>query len=113
MADFALIGVDARQRFGERGRLRSVRRSPPSVCRSEAFPPRVKQVGVDAQLAGNHISGLAAGKPVLHGFSFEGLSELAVSPFCGCFIHGLGSSLFAHFPVRQFDATSNIPFSAK
>lgn len=38
--------------------------------------------------------------------TFEVLVDLTITAFFGDLIHVLGSSLFAQFPVRQFEASS-------
>jgi hypothetical protein len=69
--------------------------------------PVIKQVRAQSQFVGYHCGGLATIKPVLNRFAFESLVEFAAG-FDRCFFHGLDRSLFAHFPVRQFEATSGL-----
>ena len=61
---------------------------------------------MEAQFLGDHFCGLAALEPVLNRFSFERLVEFTAR-LDRCLFHELDQSLFAQFPVRQFEATSN------
>ena len=66
------------------------------------MPPGIQPVGVEAQFLGNHFSGLAAGKPVLDGFTFERFVEFTAG-VGGCLGHGLDGSLITQSSVRQFE----------
>ena len=63
------------------------------------------------QLLGDHFRRLAAGKPVVNGFAFEGLIEFTAD-FDGCLVHVLAGSLFTQFTVRQFEAAPHWGFDA-
>src|ERR1017187_3850317 len=77
---------------------------PPSVGGGKALLPSIEPVAVDSQLLGDHFSGLATGKPVVNGFTFERFIEFTANFDC-CLVHGLVGSLFTQFSVRQFEAT--------
>src|SRR2546426_3992498 len=68
--------------------------------------PGVEPVGSQSQLLGNHRRGLAAGEPVLDGFTFEGFIEFTTG-LDGYLCHGLVRLLFTQSSVRQFEATSS------
>ena len=95
------LGLQRRGRAG----LRPGGRSPPSVSRGEAPPPRIEPIGFDTQLLGDDPSGLATREPVVDRFKFEVLIELTTA-FDRCFSDGLDYTCFAQFSVRQFEATS-------
>ena len=80
-------------------------RSPPSGGRSEAFLPSIESVGLNPQFLGGHMSRLAAPKPVLDGFMFEGFIEFTAD-FDRGLVHGWYGSLFTLSSVRQFEAAS-------
>src|SRR5688572_4949655 len=91
--------------LGERGRLCPRRRPPPSGGGGKALPPGIELISIDAQFLGDGLSGLAAGQPMIERFTSERVIEFTAR-FGRCLVHGLASSLFAQFPVRQFEATS-------
>src|SRR3569623_3074355 len=98
-------GLQLSLQIGQRSQLCPRRRSPPSVCWGKARFPGIEQVGLKAQFLGDHLRGLAAGEPVLDRFAFERFIKFTTD-FDRCLFHGLELSLFAQFPVRQFEATS-------
>ena len=98
-------GLQLSLQIGQRARLCPRRRSPPSVGGGKALFPGIEQVGLKAQFLGDHLRGLAAGKPVLNRLAFERFIEFTTD-FDRCLFHGLELSLFAQFPVSQFEATS-------
>src|SRR5436189_4758917 len=103
MTQFTVRGIQLALQIGHRAGL-GRRRSPPSDG-GDQLSPRIKEVGVDAQLLPNHRSGLAAVEPVQDRFAFEGFVEFpALSD--RCLFHWFGLSLFTQFSVHQFEATS-------
>jgi len=69
-------GVQLTLQIGHRTGL-GRRRSPPSDGRNQ-LPPGIQQVGIDAQLLPNHLSGLPAVQPVRDRFAFEVSSNFGV-----------------------------------
>src|SRR3954464_4464389 len=105
MAVLAPGGVQLGLQIGGRAGLCSCRRPPPNGVRSKELLPVIEQVGAQSQFVGNNCGGLAALQPILDGFAFKCFVEFTAR-FDRRFFHGLDGSLFAQFPVRQFEATS-------
>ena len=107
MAVLAQGGVQLGLQIGGRAGLCPGGRSPPSVSRGKALSPSIEPIGVQTQLLGDNLSGLAAGEPVVDRFMLEGFGERTTA-FNRCFMDGLHHTRLAQFSLRQFEATSTL-----